>query len=276
MSRDNEKIISSEISHWVEILPDLQDYFNSDIITGLLKVVSIMVNTDDEKIDKTILSRFVSGLALIPIYNTIRDPEILKVINRFAKPIITMVISWLKSPEFQSDLIRTEVTGTGKYRPSDDTEFLISIDELLLHGKKTGAFLLNRSDVVSLEHNWRSYLKSKYRINHDNCAQPKGDKLTLPQIALKLVYNRVLLQHPDSDKNNSAKNIAAEHGFNAGTSGVQLYRHWKRFWKAPNERTGVEGKKNINERIKDINKILPFLGDKTEATQDLKSLNNKL
>lgn len=120
-----------------------------------------------------------------------------------------------------------------------------------------------------------SQFVDEHTIN-DISTKPQSENLSLPQIALMFAYNRDLLQHPDSDINDTAKNIAAKYGYTSGTSGLQLYRHWKRFWKAPTERTGVEGKKNIDARIKDINKILPYLTERNEADQDLKTLNDKL
>lgn len=109
--------------------------------------------------------------------------------------------------------------------------------------------------------------------------QADDEKLKMAEVALILVYNSTRLLDPVSDHSKNADEIAKKHGFVATTSGLKLYRQWKKY----NEPIGITGFDETTEHvkiknmIKRITKILPHLnGQALEAAEkDIKILEMK-
>ncbi|MCO5267014.1 MAG: hypothetical protein M9948_14210 [Lentimicrobium sp.] len=273
---EKDTTITTELEFWTSKNRQLIPFFKNDLIAGLLKLADICTQTHPQR--KSLIADFVAGMALYPICQKANTHW--EDFERLTNPCITLISKHIKSDEFKIQVIKNELP-KGIINVSNGISFTIEATQLLQHSKRKKSLIINRDDVINLYQDWVKYMKENYGFYRTEIkqaiTQPQKKGISLTQIALTFYYNKRILQHPDSDLNAEAKNIAKDYGYISGTSGLQLYRRWRDFNKRKsNEITGVEGKKNIELRIEDIKKILPYLNDTEEAKKDINTLENKL
>jgi hypothetical protein len=106
------------------------------------------------------------------------------------------------------------------------------------------------------------------------------ESLTLRQIALKAVYEGIILPDPRTQQGETTREYLIKMNKALGTdykSADKLCQHWRELQGGSHQRTGFEDKHRLRKIVKDIEAVLPYLeSGKEKAMHELEIVSSKL
>lgn len=169
-----KEVIDMEIAFWASMNPFYARYFKHDLVKNLIMLCEALPEITE--VSNKMISDFIAGLALIPIYLKNKDERQEQQVDELTKPMLDLIIAHVTSDNFLKQLIEMEVSGESVLN-IDGVTTPISIKEILIHIRRSKSFPLTSKQIASIERDWIKYKREQYQFNPLSSKESKTDKL---------------------------------------------------------------------------------------------------
>lgn len=157
-SEDYNDIISNEIEYWGETNPYYVKYFNLQKVKTLIDICKIV--SENNTLSTNLISDFISGLALYPIYLKTKDDKQGEEVERLIKPVLELLVQEVTSEDYFEKLHNTLAIDPGLVK-RNQIDPPITKKELFIHSKRINIIALSKSELSSIKDDWEKWLIQK-------------------------------------------------------------------------------------------------------------------
>ncbi len=169
-------VLADAVKFWSEKHPSYKHVFQK--LHSLLRIVDLIAIEDET--DEVIISDFVTGLVLLAHKDEVKDGNltIKPDMNHYTKPMMDIVIAFIKSDSFNESTIKHYIPGDEKLL-IDGLVVPVTTEKIINFWKLESQPIFDLNDAQSVYDDYIEYRKGNRKIKPKAGKTKEGSKLTL-------------------------------------------------------------------------------------------------